>query len=53
MHELTGHGILKIGSNQHGKILQMQRRHISWKHVTSSLRKLYQYLEEYDREYAK
>ena len=46
VHELKGHGLLGIGSSQHWKILQMQRRHPSWKQTTPALRELYEYLEK-------
>lgn len=46
VHEFKGHGLLGIGSSQHWKILQMQRRHPSWKQTTPALRELYEYLEK-------
>ena len=46
VHEFKGHGLLGIGTSQHWKILQMQRRHPSWKRTTPPLRELYEYLEK-------
>ena len=46
VHEFKGHGLLGIGTTQHWKILQMQRRHPSWKQTTPHLKELYEYLEK-------
>ena len=54
VHEYTGHGILKLGSDQHWQILKMQRAHPSWNNTTKKLKDLYLQLEkEIPEEYVK
>ena len=54
VHEYTGHGILKLGSDQHWQILKMQRAHPSWNNTTKKLKDLYLKLEkEIPKEYVK
>jgi hypothetical protein len=38
IHEFKGHGLLKIGNNQHWRILQLQRDHYSWNNVSTKLK---------------
>ncbi len=45
IHEFKGHGLLKIGNNQHWRILQLQRDHYSWNNVSTKLKALYRYFE--------
>ena len=45
IHEFYGHGLLSIKGNQHWRILQLQRKHSSWKSVSPLLKTLYRYLE--------
>lgn len=46
IHEYTGHGILKLESDQHWQILKMQREHSSWDKTTKMLKELYLDLEK-------
>ena len=45
VHEFECHGERKMNSEQHWKILQIQREHYSWNKVTPQLKDLYRYLE--------
>ena len=51
VHELTGHGIKDISYKRHGRILQIQKNHPSWKKISPKLRDLYDYLSENKPEY--
>lgn len=52
IHELTGHGLMKLNSDAHWKILKLQREYPTWNQTTPRLKKLYVDLEkERTREY--
>ena len=51
IHEFKEHGLHKIGSNLHWKILQKQREDPSWKNTTPEFKEHYKYLEQYNHEY--
>ena len=46
IHELTGHGLMKLNSDAHWKILELQREYPTWNQTTPCLKKLYLDLEK-------
>ena len=46
IHELTGHGLMKLNSDAHWKILKLQREYPTWNQTTPRLKKLYVDLEK-------
>ena len=46
IHELTGHGLMKLNSDAHWKILKLQREYPTWNQTTPCLKKLYLDLEK-------